>query len=115
MERETVSGSGTADASDAARERDPDSVPNWWATYSREFPRWYVWRGVAGHYYGRVRRTSPPMVVRALNADGLRDEIMHAELSGWPVSSRSRLNNHCALAQVSPDDRQPTTTGYRRP
>jgi hypothetical protein len=94
MERETVPGSGTADASDADRER--ETVPAWWASYAREFPRWYVWRGVAGHYYARVRRTSPPMVVRALNAEDLRDEIMHAELSGWPVSSRSRLNHHCA-------------------
>ncbi len=28
---------------------------------------WYVWRGVAGQYYARVPRTSPPRVVRARN------------------------------------------------
>jgi hypothetical protein len=92
MERETASGPGTADATDAARE----TVPKWWASYAREFPRWYVWRGVAGHYYGRARGMSPPVVIRALNARELRDEIIHAELSGCSVSSRSRLNDHCA-------------------
>ena len=91
MEREIVSEAGTADQTHAVQE----TVPEWWA-YAREFPHWYVWRGVAGHYYGRARGMSPPVVIRALNARELRDEIIHAELSGCSVSSRSRLNDHCA-------------------
>jgi len=91
MEREIVSGDGTADQTEAVQE----TVPEWWA-YAREFPHWYVWRGVAGHYYARVRRMSPPRVVRAPNAEKLRDEITRIELLPRPASSRPYFRNHCA-------------------
>ena len=92
MERETVSGPDTADGTQSPA----DMVPGWW-TYAHEFPHWYVWRGVTGrYYYARIPRTSPPVVVRALNAEDLRDEIVRAEMSSWPVSSRSQFRNHCA-------------------
>ncbi len=90
MEHETVSGPGTADGT-----QDPKDTAAEWLACAREFPRWYLWRGVAGHYYARVPRTSPPMVVRAPDAASLRDEITRAELSGRPVSSWSR-RNRCA-------------------
>ena len=51
MERETESGPDTAN--------DVAVLPEWKA-FAREFPQWYVWRGVAGQYYARVPRTSPP-------------------------------------------------------
>jgi hypothetical protein len=95
MQRETVSGSGTAGELDGPEGLDA-TVAKWRASLAREFPRWYVWRGVAGHYYARVPRTSPPLVVRAQNAESLRDEISRAELSGWPLPSRARLRDHCA-------------------
>jgi len=91
MEREIVSEPATADQAQAVQE----TVPDWWA-YAREFPHWYVWRGVAGHYYARVRRMSPPRVVRAPNAEDLRDEITRVELSPRPVPSRPYFRNHCA-------------------
>jgi hypothetical protein len=95
MQRETASGSGTADGLDG-REGLEATVAKWRASLAREFPRWYVWQGVAGHYYARVPRTSPPLVVRALNAEDLRDEISRAELSGWPLPTGARLRDHCA-------------------
>ena len=36
---------------------------DWWA-YSSEFPRWHVWRGIAGLLYARRLMSSPPRVVR---------------------------------------------------
>jgi hypothetical protein len=51
------------------------SAPSWWA-YAREFPDWYVWRGVSGLYYARIPGTSPQRVLRAMTADMLRDEII---------------------------------------
>ena len=56
---------------------DPD-FPAWWP-YAKEFPRWHIWRGVSGLAYARLPRSSPPLVVRAENAAGLRDEIRRAE------------------------------------
>jgi hypothetical protein len=88
MKRETVPGSCTADETETTR--------RWQAPFAREFPRWHVWRGVSGHYYARMPRTSPPLVVRASSAEGLWDEVMNAEVSGWPVSSRARMTDHCA-------------------
>jgi hypothetical protein len=55
-------------------ERAPEAAPNWWE-HAREFPQWYVWRGVTGLYYGRVPGTSPQRVLRGVTADILRDEI----------------------------------------
>jgi hypothetical protein len=59
-----------------------ETIPEWWS-HACEYPHWYVWRGVAGHFYARVLRTSPPKVVRALTAEGLRDEIRRAESPTW--------------------------------
>jgi hypothetical protein len=87
MDRETISGPGMAEE---------QTVPEWWACYAGEFPRWYVWRGVTGHCYARIPRTSPPRVVRAQNAEGLRDAITRAESSPWPVASRSGVRDYCA-------------------
>ncbi len=87
MERETVPGSDPADETGA--------IPEWRA-YAPEFPHWHVWRGVAGHYYARVPRSSPPRVVRAQNPEELRDEIIRAEMSRRLVPSGSHFRNHCA-------------------
>ena len=87
MERETGSGSEAAD--DAA------AIPEWRA-YAREFPQWYVWRGVAGQYYARVPRTSPPRVVRARNTEDLRREITRAEMTRLTGQPRSRFRDYCA-------------------
>jgi hypothetical protein len=96
MQRETVSG-GLSGAGEPDGPEDPEAtVAGWRASLAREFPRWYVWQGVAGHYYARVPRTSPPLVVRALNAEDLRGEISRAELFGWPLPTRARLRDHCA-------------------
>ena len=62
-----------------------ETIPEWWS-HAREYPHWYVWRGVAGHFYARVPRTSPSRVVRALTAEGLRDEIRRAEAPARPVT-----------------------------
>jgi hypothetical protein len=87
MERETESGPDTAD--------DVAVLPEWKA-FSREFPQWYVWRGVAGQYYARVPRTSPPRVVRARNTEDLRREISRAEMARLAVPARSRFRDYCA-------------------
>jgi hypothetical protein len=87
MERRTGSGSEAAD--------DTAAIPEWRA-YAREFPHWYVWRGVAGHYYARVPRSSPPRVVRALNPEDLREEIARAEMSPVTVPARSHFRDYCA-------------------
>jgi hypothetical protein len=55
-----------------------DEVPDWWP-YAAEFPYWHVWRGVGGLVYARRPRTSPPVVVRAEDAVGLRDQISQAD------------------------------------
>jgi hypothetical protein len=71
MERKTGLGLSTVcDSEDAA-----ETVPPWWA-YAREFPRWYVWRGVTGLYYARIPGVSPQRVLRAPTPDTLRDEIV---------------------------------------
>jgi hypothetical protein len=51
-----------------------DKVPDWWP-YAPEFPHWHVWRGVAGLLYARRPRSTPPTVVRAADAAGLRERI----------------------------------------
>jgi hypothetical protein len=55
-----------------------DEIPAWWP-YSRQFPHWHVWRGVAGLLYARRPRTSPPKIVRAKDPLTLRDRIAQAE------------------------------------
>ena len=55
-----------------------EEVPDWWPLQA-EFPRWHVWRGVAGLLYARWPRTSPPVVVRAKDPAALREAIISAE------------------------------------
>ncbi len=57
-----------------------DEAPDWWP-YSSEFPRWYVWRGVAGLVYARLVRSSPPVVFWGKDAMNLRDQIRRVEAS----------------------------------
>jgi hypothetical protein len=46
----------------------------------RDFPPWHAWEGmIAGLLYARRPRSSPPMVVRATSAEGLREQIIRAE------------------------------------
>jgi hypothetical protein len=87
MERETESETDTAE--------DTAVLPEWRA-FAREFPQWYVWRGVAGQYYARVPRTSPPRVVRARNTEELRREIARAEVARLAVPAGSRFRDYCA-------------------
>ena len=51
MERETDIRAGHA--------QDDAAVLPEWKAFAREFPQWYVWRGVAGQYYARVPRIQP--------------------------------------------------------
>jgi len=55
-----------------------DEMPHWWP-YAAELPRWHVWRGVSGLLYGRLLRSSPPLVVRGEDAVDLRDAIRREE------------------------------------
>jgi hypothetical protein len=91
MDGETISGPGTADQTPAVQK----TVPEWWGC-AHEFPHWYVWRGVAGHFYARVPKTSPPRVVRALNPEDLQAEITRTESSPRPLACRPFFRNHCA-------------------
>jgi hypothetical protein len=50
---------------------------DWWP-YAPEFPNWHVWRGVAGVLYARRLLSSPPRVVRSMNAEDLRERIRQA-------------------------------------
>ncbi|MBO0803649.1 MAG: hypothetical protein J2P25_11320 [Nocardiopsaceae bacterium] len=90
MEHETLSRAASAGHS----RNTGKAVPGWWA-YARQFPHWYVWRGVAGDYYGRIPGLSPQRVVRAQDPEGLRDMIAGAELERHGGLS-SRLGSHCA-------------------
>src|SRR5690349_24649077 len=74
MERETVSGPDTEDQT---------AMPEW-RVYAPEFPQWYVWRGVARHYYARGPRSSPPRGVRAPNPEELRGAISPGQNSTRP-------------------------------
>jgi hypothetical protein len=60
------------------RDTSQEEAPDWWP-YTAEFPHWHVWRGVCGLVYARRPRTSPPVVVRAADVKGLRDQIRRAE------------------------------------
>ena len=55
-----------------------NEVPHWWP-YAAELPRWHVWQGVSGLLYGRLLRSSPPLVVRGEDAVDLRDAIRREE------------------------------------
>jgi hypothetical protein len=56
-----------------------EGAPDWWP-YAPEFPHWHVWRGVAGLFYARRIKSSPPTVVRGEDAVDLRDQIRQVEL-----------------------------------
>ena len=91
MERQAGTGLSAAFRSDGTAEM----VPQWW-TYAREFPRWYVWRGVTGLYYARIPGVSPQRVLRAPTADTLRDEIVrsvapHRTVALFNIRKRPRL------------------------
>ena len=91
MERQAGTGLSAAFRSDGTAEM----VPQWWA-YAREFPRWYVWRGVTGLYYARIPGVSPQRVLRAPTADTLRDEIVrsvapHRTVALFNIRKRPRL------------------------
>ena len=58
MERGPVTGRASR------REGKPAVLPGGGA-YGKEFPSWYVWRGVTGLYYARVPGISPQRVLRA--------------------------------------------------
>lgn len=43
---------------------------------AEEFGKWHIWQGVAGWWYARRRKTSPPVVVKAQDLAGLREELV---------------------------------------
>ena len=50
------------------------------AAVDRDYPPWHAWPGVLGGVmYARRPGASPPMVVRSVTLDGLRQEIERAE------------------------------------
>jgi hypothetical protein len=50
------------------------------AAICRDYPPWHAWPGVlAGVPYARPPDLAPPMVVRSVTIDGLRQEIERAE------------------------------------
>jgi len=50
------------------------------AQVDRDYPGWHAWPAVLGGLlYARRPRTSPPLVVRAVTPDGLRQAIEGAE------------------------------------
>ena len=55
-----------------------ETTPDWWP-YAPEFPHWHVWRGVAGLFYARRPKSSPPKVVRSRDLATLRERIIKAE------------------------------------
>ena len=45
----------------------------------RESPGWHCWEGLAGLVYARLVNSSPPIVVRAEDAQGLMRRIVSVE------------------------------------
>jgi hypothetical protein len=66
---------------------DPGSAA-WWP-YAKEFPGWHVWRGISGLAYARLRRSSPPVIVRAEDIADLRDQMRRAVASPSPLATRN--------------------------
>jgi hypothetical protein len=60
-----------------------EETPDWWA-YAAQYPRWHVWRGVAGLLYARRPRTSPPWIVRATDPDELAQKVALRERGQRP-------------------------------
>jgi hypothetical protein len=73
MERRTSYWASIADERESAGK----TAPPWWP-YGKEFPSWYVWRGVTGLYYARVPGISPQRVLRAPSAAALREQIIRS-------------------------------------
>ena len=48
-------------------------LPDHWVNPA--WPHWHAWKGVAGLYYARRPKSSPPKVVRADSLDGLSDAL----------------------------------------
>jgi hypothetical protein len=62
------------------REPNDDERARALAEIAYDYPGWETWKGVlAGVVYARRPRSSPPMVVRAVTAEGLRQAIETAE------------------------------------
>jgi hypothetical protein len=55
------------------------SQPSRLAPLYGQFPRWEAWAGVGGILYARLRKSSPPIVVRDATAEGLADKMRQAE------------------------------------
>jgi hypothetical protein len=55
-----------------------DNIPDWWRPFAAGYPHWEVWQGVDFLYYGRLRNSSPPIVVRGEDPEDLRDVIRAA-------------------------------------
>lgn len=50
------------------------------AAIDRDYPPWHAWQGpLGGLLYARWPKSSPPMVVRAVSPDELRQAIEAAE------------------------------------
>ena len=47
-----------------------------------EFPGWHVWQGVAGMWYARRLKSSPPVEFRAHNLTALRERIRKYQKDG---------------------------------
>ena len=79
MERRTGYGASIADERESAGK----AAPPWWA-YAKEFPSWYVWRGVTGLYYARMPGISPQRVLRAPTGDRAQgpDHPVHVRRTG---------------------------------
>jgi hypothetical protein len=57
----------------------PHRVPKWWKPYAAEFPDWRVHKGENQLYYARLPGTDPLIIVHAVDADALRDEIIRTQ------------------------------------
>ena len=63
-----------------AAERNDDGRTRALREVERDYPGWQVWPAVLGGLvYARRPRTSPPLVVRAVTTDELRQAIETAE------------------------------------
>ena len=51
--------------------RDEPSV----ADLQREYPGWFIHRGICQLWYGRIPGADPPVIVRGQDLTDLRDEI----------------------------------------
>lgn len=58
---------------------DPETAEPALKDVQAEFPAWYAWRGIAGLLYARRLNSTPPRIVRAEDADDLRDQIVSQE------------------------------------